>query len=80
MVSTLAAYVLHVWSVIKINDSSLLLCCNCAVRGDVKLFDFGLATVMPPFGEPYEDSYEMSGAGKSLEEAACYTLFLEPSP
>jgi len=33
------------------------------VRGDVKLFDFGLATFMPPEGDPYEDRYEMSGAG-----------------
>ncbi|KAL7547575.1 hypothetical protein ACHAWF_010868 [Thalassiosira exigua] len=33
------------------------------VRGDVKLFDFGLATIMPPFGDPYEDKFQMSGAG-----------------
>mmetsp|Transcript_21342 Transcript_21342/g.46350 ORF Transcript_21342/g.46350 Transcript_21342/m.46350 type:complete len:645 (+) Transcript_21342:74-2008(+) len=33
------------------------------VRGDVKLFDFGLASVMPPFGDPYEDTFTMSGAG-----------------
>ena len=34
------------------------------VRGDVKLFDFGLATVMPIFGDPYENIFDMSGAGK----------------
>ena len=33
------------------------------VRGDVKLFDFGLAKIMPPNGDSYEDSFEMSGAG-----------------
>ena len=33
------------------------------VRGDVKLFDFGLATIVKPEGDPYEDTYEMSGAG-----------------
>ena len=33
------------------------------VRGDVKIFDFGLATVMPPNGDPYEDKFDMSGAG-----------------
>ena len=33
------------------------------VRGDVKLFDFGLAKIMPPNGDPYTDSYEMSCAG-----------------
>ena len=33
------------------------------VRGDVKLFDFGLATFMSQDGDPYEDKYEMSGAG-----------------
>lgn len=33
------------------------------VRGDVKLFDFGLATIISPEGNPYEDTYEMSGAG-----------------
>lgn len=33
------------------------------VRGDVKIFDFGLATVMPIFGDPYENTYRMSGAG-----------------
>ena len=33
------------------------------VRGDVKLFDFGLAKIMPPNGDPYNDSFEMSGAG-----------------
>jgi len=34
------------------------------VRGDVKLFDFGLAAVMPPNGDPYEDHFVMSGAGE----------------
>ena len=29
----------------------------------VKLFDFGLATVMPPNGDPYDEKFEMSGAG-----------------
>eukprot|EP00985_Skeletonema_marinoi_P027460 scaffold22555_cov119-Skeletonema_marinoi.AAC.1 len=33
------------------------------VRGDVKLFDFGLATIVSPEGDPYEDTFEMSGAG-----------------
>lgn len=33
------------------------------VRGDVKLFDFGLAKIMPSNGNSYEDSFEMSGAG-----------------
>lgn len=33
------------------------------VRGDVKLFDFGLATIMSPEGDPYVDTFEMSGAG-----------------
>jgi serine/threonine protein kinase len=33
------------------------------VRGDVKLFDFGLATIVSPEGDPYEDTYAMSGAG-----------------
>jgi len=33
------------------------------VRGDLKLFDFGLATIISPQGDPYEDTYEMSGAG-----------------
>ena len=33
------------------------------VRGDVKIFDFGLACVMPSNGDPYEDKFEMSGAG-----------------
>ena len=36
----------------------------CLVRGDVKIFDFGLATVMPPNGDPYEEKFVMSGAGK----------------
>lgn len=34
-----------------------------SVRGDVKLFDFGLAAIMPKNGDPYEDKFEMSGAG-----------------
>eukprot|EP00581_Thalassiosira_minuscula_P009912 CAMPEP_0183709326 /NCGR_PEP_ID=MMETSP0737-20130205/5388_1 /TAXON_ID=385413 /ORGANISM="Thalassiosira miniscula, Strain CCMP1093" /LENGTH=460 /DNA_ID=CAMNT_0025937399 /DNA_START=260 /DNA_END=1642 /DNA_ORIENTATION=+ len=33
------------------------------VRGDVKIFDFGLARVVPQGGKPYVDMYEMSGAG-----------------
>ena len=37
------------------------------VRGDVKLFDFGLATIMPKNGDPYEDKFEMSGAGTYLK-------------
>ncbi|KAL7533608.1 hypothetical protein ACHAXR_009364, partial [Thalassiosira sp. AJA248-18] len=36
---------------------------STSVRGDVKLFDFGLATIMPSNGDPYEDKFEMSGAG-----------------
>ena len=34
-----------------------------SVRGDVKLFDFGLATILPPNGDPYDDRFRMSGAG-----------------
>jgi hypothetical protein len=30
----------------------------------VKLFDFGLAAIMPPNGDPYEDHFVMSGAGE----------------
>lgn len=33
------------------------------VRGDAKLFDFGLAKIMPANGDPYEDVYKMSCAG-----------------
>ena len=33
------------------------------VRGDVKLFDFGLAKMMPPDGDSYQEVFEMSGAG-----------------
>jgi serine/threonine protein kinase len=33
------------------------------VRGDVKLFDFGLARIMPDDGCPYTDTFFMSGAG-----------------
>ncbi|KAL7528371.1 hypothetical protein ACHAXR_004481 [Thalassiosira sp. AJA248-18] len=33
------------------------------VRCDVKIFDFGLACIMPEGGDPYEDEFEMSGAG-----------------
>ncbi|KAL7526321.1 hypothetical protein ACHAXR_001425 [Thalassiosira sp. AJA248-18] len=33
------------------------------VRGDVKIFDFGLARIMPEGGTPYDDLFEMSGAG-----------------
>ena len=33
------------------------------VRGDVKIFDFGLARVMPDDGCPYTDTFLMSGAG-----------------
>lgn len=33
------------------------------VRGDVKLFDFGLAKMMPADGDCYNDPFEMSGAG-----------------
>jgi len=33
------------------------------VRGDVKIFDFGLARIMPEGGNPYSSKYEMSGAG-----------------
>lgn len=32
------------------------------VRGDVKIFDFGLARIMPKGGCPYSDTFEMSGA------------------
>lgn len=32
-------------------------------RGNVKLFDFGLAKFMPQHGDSYKDVYEMSGAG-----------------
>jgi serine/threonine protein kinase len=33
------------------------------VRGDVKLFDFGLARIMPEDGCPHNDTFSMSGAG-----------------
>ena len=33
------------------------------MRGDVKIFDFGLARIMPEGGNPYSSKYEMSGAG-----------------
>lgn len=33
------------------------------VRGDVKIFDFGLARVVPPTGNMHNDAFEMSGAG-----------------
>mmetsp|Transcript_22715 Transcript_22715/g.47651 ORF Transcript_22715/g.47651 Transcript_22715/m.47651 type:complete len:507 (-) Transcript_22715:158-1678(-) len=33
------------------------------IRGDVKIFDFGLACLMPSNGDPNQDKYEMSGAG-----------------
>lgn len=33
------------------------------VRGDVKIFDFGLSRVMPQNGNTYNDEFEMSGAG-----------------
>ncbi|KAL7479204.1 hypothetical protein ACHAW6_007301 [Cyclotella cf. meneghiniana] len=33
------------------------------VQGNVKLFDFGLAKVMPLNGDPYHDKFVMSGAG-----------------
>lgn len=33
------------------------------VRGDVKLFDFGLAKMMPADGDCYNEPFEMSGAG-----------------
>ena len=33
------------------------------VRGDVKIFDFGLARTMPEDDQPYAHTYRMSGAG-----------------
>lgn len=33
------------------------------VRGDVKIFDFGLARFVPKDGDPHKDLFEMSGAG-----------------
>lgn len=33
------------------------------VRGDVKIFDFGLARVLPEQGNSYNDKFKMSGAG-----------------
>lgn len=33
------------------------------VRGDVRIFDFGLARIMPANGDPYTDTFDMSGAG-----------------
>ena len=33
------------------------------VRGDVKIFDFGLSRMMPSDGNPHLDTFEMSGAG-----------------
>lgn len=51
------------------------------VRGDVKLFDFGLAKFMPSTGNPYEDKFDMSGAGSPrymspevLDENPVYNL------
>ena len=44
----------------------------CLVRGDVKIFDFGLATVMPPNGDPYEEKFVMSGAGKNENSEFIY--------
>ena len=34
-----------------------------SVRGDVKIFDFGLARFLPEGGDPYNDTFEKSGAG-----------------
>ncbi|KAL7534758.1 hypothetical protein ACHAWF_004941, partial [Thalassiosira exigua] len=33
------------------------------VRGDVKIFDFGLSRLVPDGGDSYNDRFEMSGAG-----------------
>lgn len=33
------------------------------VRGTVKVFDLGLARIMPANGDPYTDTFDMSGAG-----------------
>mmetsp|Transcript_20914 Transcript_20914/g.31569 ORF Transcript_20914/g.31569 Transcript_20914/m.31569 type:complete len:518 (+) Transcript_20914:240-1793(+) len=49
------------------------------VRGDVKLFDFGLATIVSPEGDPYEDTFEMSGAG-SPRYMSPEVLKEEPDP
>eukprot|EP00985_Skeletonema_marinoi_P018295 scaffold10203_cov154-Skeletonema_marinoi.AAC.3 len=45
------------------------------VRGDVKIFDFGLARVMPDDGCPYTDTFVMSGAGSPrYMSPECLTL------
>lgn len=45
------------------------------VRGDVKIFDFGLARVMPDGGCPYTDTFLMSGAGSPrYMSPECLTL------
>ena len=36
---------------------------NIVVRGDVKLFDFGLARFCVPHGDPNNDTFKMSIAG-----------------
>jgi serine/threonine protein kinase len=33
------------------------------VRGDVKIFDFGMARIVPEGGNPYDDRFKMSGVG-----------------
>ncbi len=45
------------------------------VRGDVKIFDFGLARIMPDDGCPYTDRFLMSGAGSPrYMSPECLTL------
>ncbi len=45
------------------------------VRGDVKIFDFGLARIMPDDGCPYTDRFFMSGAGSPrYMSPECLTL------
>ena len=44
-----------------LNDVAFFVSLVC---GDMKLFDFGLTTVMPPNGNPYEEHFVMFGAGE----------------
>ncbi len=46
----------------------IILNCILSVRGDVKMFDFGLACIIPD-GNANNEIYDMSGAGEA-------TLFL----
>jgi hypothetical protein len=68
--SPMFRYVLLIFLLSFIRSSLFFFLCDdvaffvSLVRGDVKLFDFGLAAIMPPNGDPYEDHFVMSGAGE----------------